>query len=74
MRRILRKVAEGEVENIGDISTLLDPLIVEALLTEETRHRTAALGGGLLITLRGVNLNPHSDPEDMISIRVWIDE
>jgi zinc transporter len=55
-------------------SSGLDPLIVEALLTEETRPRTAALGGGLLITLRGVNLNPHSDPEDMISIRVWIDE
>jgi acetyl-CoA synthetase len=29
MRRILRKIAEGEVENLGDISTLLDPTIVE---------------------------------------------
>lgn len=25
MRRILRKIAEGETENLGDISTLLDP-------------------------------------------------
>ena len=29
MRRILRKIAEGEVENLGDTSTLLDPNVVE---------------------------------------------
>lgn len=29
MRRILRKVAEGEFANMGDTSTLLDPTIVE---------------------------------------------
>ncbi|PJE46519.1 MAG: acetate--CoA ligase [Sediminibacterium sp.] len=31
MRRILRKIAEGEVENLGDTSTLLDPGIVEEI-------------------------------------------
>ena len=29
MRRILRKIAEGEMENLGDISTLLDPSVVD---------------------------------------------
>jgi acetyl-CoA synthetase len=29
MRRILRKIAEGEIENIGDTTTLLDPGVVE---------------------------------------------
>jgi len=29
MRRILRKVAEGEFGNMGDTSTLLDPSVVE---------------------------------------------
>jgi len=29
MRRILRKIAEGEVENLGDTSTLLDPGVVD---------------------------------------------
>ena len=29
MRRILRKIAEGETSNLGDISTLLDPNVVE---------------------------------------------
>ncbi|KXX72397.1 acetate--CoA ligase [Flammeovirga sp. SJP92] len=31
MRRILRKVAEGQTDNFGDTSTLLDPSIVEAI-------------------------------------------
>lgn len=31
MRRILRKIAEGDVSNLGDISTLLDPAVVEAI-------------------------------------------
>ncbi|HUS00596.1 MAG TPA: acetate--CoA ligase [Chitinophagaceae bacterium] len=29
MRRILRKIAEGETKNLGDITTLLDPTVVE---------------------------------------------
>jgi acetyl-CoA synthetase len=32
MRRILRKVAEGDVNNLGDISTLLDPTVVEEIV------------------------------------------
>ena len=32
MRRILRKIAEGETSNLGDISTLLDPGVVEEIL------------------------------------------
>jgi acetyl-CoA synthetase len=31
MRRILRKIAEGETENLGDVSTLLDPNVVEEI-------------------------------------------
>jgi acetyl-CoA synthetase len=31
MRRILRKIAEGELENIGDTTTLLDPSVVEEI-------------------------------------------
>jgi len=32
MRRILRKVAEGEVSSLGDTSTLLDPLVVDEII------------------------------------------
>jgi len=52
----------------------LDPLAADALLTEETRPRAVTLKDGLLIALRGVNQNPDSDPEDMVSIRLWIDD
>ncbi|MFM9950808.1 MAG: acetate--CoA ligase [Saprospiraceae bacterium] len=33
MRRILRKVAEGDTSNLGDISTLLNPEVVEEIKT-----------------------------------------
>ncbi|TDG35273.1 acetate--CoA ligase [Pedobacter changchengzhani] len=32
MRRILRKIAEGDFNNLGDTSTLLDPAIVEEIM------------------------------------------
>jgi acetyl-CoA synthetase len=32
MRRILRKIAEGDLANVGDISTLLDPTVVEEIV------------------------------------------
>ena len=31
MRRILRKIAEGDTQNLGDTSTLLDPLVVDEI-------------------------------------------
>ena len=36
MRRILRKIAANEIDNLGDISTLADPAVVEDLLAN--RH------------------------------------
>ena len=53
--------------------TYLDPFIVEALLAEETRPRVTQIDDGALIILRGVNLNENADPEDMVSIRLWVD-
>ena len=50
----------------------IDSIAIDALLTEETRPRTTILGDALLIALRGVNLNPNSKPEDMISIRLYV--
>lgn len=52
----------------------LDPFIVEALLEEETRPRMTEIDKGVMIILRGVNLNKDAEPEDMVSIRLWIDE
>ena len=32
MRRILRKIANNDTENLGDVTTLADPKIVEELM------------------------------------------
>ena len=44
----------------------------EALMKEDTRPRTAISHNGLLVNLRGVNLNPGADPEDMVAVRFWL--
>lgn len=51
----------------------LDLLVHENLLAEETRPRAIEISGNLLINLRGVNLNPGANPEDMVSVRIWIE-
>jgi acetyl-CoA synthetase len=32
MRRILRKIAEGDIQSLGDTSTLADPSVVDDLV------------------------------------------
>ena len=44
----------------------LDHLIIDALIAEETRPRVMEFNDGLLIILRGINLNQNSEPEDMV--------
>ncbi|GAA0779956.1 MULTISPECIES: zinc transporter ZntB [Pseudomonadati] len=46
----------------------------DTLLASDTRPRVVHSNNGILLTLRGVNLNPNSDPEDMVSIRIYIEE
>ncbi len=47
--------------------------IVDALLAGETRPRSHVTDKGSLVVLRGVNMNPGNNPEDMVSVRVWIE-
>ena len=37
MRRILRKIAEGEITSLGDTSTLADPAVVDDLVANRVR-------------------------------------
>jgi zinc transporter len=50
----------------------IDPIAVEALLEGGSRPRVVAIGDDLMIYLRGVNLNPGSDPEDMVGLGLWL--
>ena len=54
-------------------SSGLKSYAVDELLAGETRPQAMIFDDGLLVTLRGVNTNPGADPEDMVSIRLWIE-
>jgi len=51
-----------------------DALVVDALMADETRPRCTPHLNGVILNLRGVNLNPEANPEDMVSIRLWLEE
>ncbi|MBU0482682.1 MAG: zinc transporter ZntB [Proteobacteria bacterium] len=52
----------------------IEDVVAELLLAEETRPRSTFFEEGLLVALRGVNLNPGADPEDMVSLRIWLEK
>ncbi len=52
----------------------LEPHVVEALLSEESRPRTLESESGILTVLRGVNTNPGQEVEDMVSVRIWTEK
>ncbi|TCO76676.1 zinc transporter ZntB [Chromatocurvus halotolerans] len=62
--------AEASRRWLDERSGLID-VAVNGLVMDETRPRTITRGDNLLMALRGVNLNPGSDPEDMVSLRLW---
>ena len=51
----------------------VDSIAERNLLAQDSRPRTIAHEDDILINLRGVNLNPGSEPEDMIGIRLFIE-
>jgi len=52
----------------------LDEVIDDALTEEDSRPRCTPFHEGLLLGLRGVNLNPGADPEDMVGVRIWFEK
>lgn len=52
----------------------LPEIAARALLQSETRPRCDPYEDGLILNLRGVNLNPNASPEDMVSLRLWATE
>lgn len=64
----------GTVEWMERYLAYLPAPVRAALLEPQTRPRALAYGDGVLVILRGVNLNPGADPEDMVSVRMWVAE
>jgi len=52
-----------------DVSVVIE----QALLANETRPRAVESDDGMLLVLRGVNMNPGATPDDMVAIRLWIE-
>ncbi len=52
----------------------LEEVVGDALLADESRPRITTLDDGVMLALRGVNLNPGADPEDMVSLRIWAEK
>jgi zinc transporter len=52
----------------------LPEVATDALTVLETRPRIISINDGLMIALRGVNMNPGEDPEDMVSVRIWTEQ
>jgi len=50
----------------------LPALVHAALVADETRPRCTVHDDWALMNLRGVNLNPGADPEDMVSLRLYL--
>lgn len=51
----------------------IDELSGDALLAGDSRPRAMTHEDNLFVNLRGVNMNPGADPEDMVSIRIWLE-
>ena len=52
----------------------LSSLTVETLTDEDTRPRITSADNGHIIVLRSINSNPGHEPEDMVSLRLWIND
>lgn len=51
----------------------LDPDAAAVLVAETTRPGFWHIGDGLAVILRGVDLNEGAEPDELISIRLWIE-
>lgn len=51
----------------------MDPVAFRALVAMGARPRCAPFDDGVLVVLRGVNTNDSAAPEDMVSVRMWIE-
>src|SRR5678815_4970253 len=62
-----------DVQSWLGMSSRIDPLIRTALLDDDPRPRATAHGDALLLVVRGIKHNRGAEPEDMISVRTWVE-
>jgi len=62
-----------EVTDWLNTKSQLDAVTISALADSDPRPRAVAQGENLMLIMRGINNNAGAEPEDMISVRVWIE-
>lgn len=67
-------VGVPELHQVLEKQIGLDPLSARSLTEAETRPRCYPHESGALLNLRGINTEPGTDPEDMVSVRLWVDD
>jgi zinc transporter len=67
-------LANEQAQRWLDKDSGLDPGIAAILLTVETRPRALVEGDGLIVVLRGINMNPGAVPDDMVGVRMWLSQ
>ncbi|MBC7978889.1 MAG: zinc transporter ZntB [Myxococcales bacterium] len=55
------------------MSSKIDAVVRDALLDGDPRPRATAHSDALLMIIRGINVNEGATPEDMLSIRAWVE-
>jgi zinc transporter len=65
--------AAAEVTDWLATKSQLGPVTISALSDSDPRPRAVAHGDALLLIMRGINNNAGAAPEDMISVRAWIE-
>ncbi len=64
--------ADLDVQRWLAARSAVPPAVVRALLEEDTRPRCVVRPDGVLLILRGVNLDPEAGHEETIAIRMWV--
>jgi zinc transporter len=63
-----KKAKEWLVRDSG-----IDRNVASILMEGETRPRSLAEAGGLVVIMRGINMNPGAVPDDMVAVRIWLE-
>jgi len=67
---LMEKAGKQWLSNEGS----LDKSVQSILLAAETRPRSLVEGDSLIVVLRGINMNPGSVPDDMVAVRMALQE
>ncbi len=65
---------EEEAQRWVAAQDAIPDIVKSALFAAETRPRSDVIGAGALVNLRGLGKTPEDDPDDLVSIRFWVEK